>query len=113
MSQLTRDDDSARALILPDRAISRGELLRAEEACASFLASAGISRGDVVALQVPKRLETYALWLACLRLRCIYVFMDPRNPAQRTRATLDRVKPSLLVTSGDARNPYGGTLQLA
>lgn len=79
-------------------------------ACAQWLVKQGVSRGDVVALQLPKRRATYTIWLACIRQGFVYVFLDPRNPAARTDAILRRVKPALLVTTSGGGNPFGRAL---
>lgn len=87
------------ALIFSDDLISFGELAAAAQICAGWLAAKGLRKGDVVGLQVPKRPETYILWLACLHQGFPYVFMDPRNPASRTHAIVTRLEPKLLVTT--------------
>jgi D-alanine--poly(phosphoribitol) ligase subunit 1 len=102
-----RAEPSAAALIFPDRAISFETLAAQAERCAAWFAALGLRRGEVVALQLPKRPETFALWLGCLRQGLIYVFIDPRNPPERTRKMLDRVRPALLVTTGEEANPHG------
>jgi D-alanine--poly(phosphoribitol) ligase subunit 1 len=103
----------APALVLPDGALSFLALRGLAERAAGWLAAEGARRGDIVAIQWPKRRETYALWLACLRQGCPYVFMDPRNPPVRTTAILARLQPKLLATTGEAANPHGATLRLA
>jgi D-alanine--poly(phosphoribitol) ligase subunit 1 len=72
----------------------------------------GLNRGDVVAIQLPKRIDAYAIWLACLHRGCPYVFVDTRNPPSRTDSILARVQPKLLVTAGATANPHGLTLRL-
>jgi D-alanine--poly(phosphoribitol) ligase subunit 1 len=103
----------ATALALADSEVTFSGLKDAAESAAAWLAEHGIGRGDVVAIQLPKWRETYALWLACLRQGCPYVFMDPRNPAPRNEAILARLKPRLLVAIAETQNPYGVTLRLA
>lgn len=87
------------ALIFQDDSISFGELAAAARTCAGWLATKGLRKGDMVGLQVPKRPETYILWLACLHQGLPYVFMDPRNPVSRTHAIVARLEPKLLVTT--------------
>jgi len=103
---------AAPALVFPEQEVSFAELRDDAIRCAAWLARMGVHKGSTVALQLPKRRETYALWLACLRQGAIYVFLDPRNPAERTSQILDRVKPALFVSVVDSGNPFGHTLTL-
>jgi D-alanine--poly(phosphoribitol) ligase subunit 1 len=106
-------DSTAPALLFGDGTTSFGELHSLAERCAATLARRGIGHGDVVALQLPKRRVTYALLLACLRLGAPYVFLDPKNPMERTVRILERVRPSILFTEADIPNPYGQALRLS
>jgi D-alanine--poly(phosphoribitol) ligase subunit 1 len=101
---------NAPALVTEQDGVSFGDLKHLAERCASHLAGRGVGRGDLVGLQLPKRLESYALLLACLRLGAPYVFLDPKNPADRTRRMLDRVRPRLLFGPADTANPYGDAI---
>ncbi|MFO1099229.1 MAG: amino acid adenylation domain-containing protein [Xanthobacteraceae bacterium] len=102
----------APALVFPHGVLAFSALRDLAERAAGWLATEGARRGDVVAIQWPKRRETYALWLACLRQGCPYVFVDPRNPPARTEAILARLRPKLLATAGETVNPHGATLRL-
>jgi D-alanine--poly(phosphoribitol) ligase subunit 1 len=101
----------APALAMADGDVSFKTLHRDAMRCGSWLAS-NVSAGRCVALQLPKRRETYALWLGCLRQGMTYVFVDPRNPPSRTVRILDRVKPEVLFSVVDAPNPYGHAVAL-
>lgn len=103
----------APALILADRRVSFAELKALSERYAAQLGAWGVKHGDVVALQLPKRTATYALLLACLRLGAPYVFLDPKNPADRSRRILDRVRPAVLFTTVETANAYGRLVRLA
>lgn len=103
----------APALVFPDGAESFASLLAAAGRAAGWLEAQGVRRGDVVAIQLPKWRETYAVWLACLHRGCPYVFMDPRNPPPRNSRILARLRPRLLVTTGETTNPHGLTLRIA
>ena len=105
-------DPSAPALVFPDGTVSFGALHELAERCAAWLEGQGVRRGDVAAIQLPKRRETYPLWLACLRQGVTYVFVDPKNPAARTDRILERVRPALFVTTGDHRSAPGRTVVL-
>jgi D-alanine--poly(phosphoribitol) ligase subunit 1 len=89
---------AAPALALPSGDVSFTVLKQTALRGAAYLAGQGVTRGDIVALQIGKRLETYALMLACLRLGAVYVCLDPKNPAERTRKIVTRIEPKLLFT---------------
>jgi D-alanine--poly(phosphoribitol) ligase subunit 1 len=103
---------AAPALIFGDAVCSFGELQALAGRCTAALVARGIRHGDVVALQLPKRRIAYALLLACLRLGAPYVFLDPKNPLERTARTLARLQPKILFSEFDTVNPFGETLTL-
>jgi D-alanine--poly(phosphoribitol) ligase subunit 1 len=103
---------SAPALILGEASLSYGDLKVLAQRCAATLAARGVARGDVVALQLPKRRIAYALLLGCLQLGAPYVFIDPRNPQTRTQRILSRLRPKLLFTTTGSENPLGLTVKL-
>jgi D-alanine--poly(phosphoribitol) ligase subunit 1 len=100
------------ALILPGGITSFGELKVLALRCAASLAARGVTHGDVVGLQLPKRRITYALLLACLKLGAPYVFLDPKNPAERTIRILDRLRPKILFSEFEVGNSYGEAISL-
>lgn len=104
---------SESALLFKEGGIGFGELAKRAKRVAFWLAWLGLRRGDVLAIQLGKRPEAYALWLASLRQGIPYVFIDPRNPPDRTQKILERVRPALLVSIGEVRNPFGETVRLA
>jgi D-alanine--poly(phosphoribitol) ligase subunit 1 len=106
-------DPAAPALIFGDGITSFGELSDLALRCAAALTARGVARGDVVALQLPKRRIAYALLLACLRLCAPYVFLDPNNPPQRSARTIERLRPKILFSETGTSNPFGEALTLA
>src|SRR5260221_2319056 len=90
-------DSAAPAVIFGDAVCSFGELKTLAERCAAALAARGVAHGDVVALQLPKRRVAYVLLLACLRLGAPYVFLDPKNPPERTARIVAQLPPQLLL----------------
>ena len=106
-------DADAPAMILPDRRVSFAELKALAEQYAAQLANWGVAQGDVVALQLPKRIATYALLLACLLLGAPYVFLDPKNPPERSQRILDRVRAAILFTTGEINYEHGRVVRLA
>ena len=95
------------ALLLDDRQVTFAELETLALRGAGLLHASGVGEGDVVALQRGKAIETYALMLGALRLGAIYVCFDPRNPPARTERMLERVRPRLMFSDGEAVNPFG------
>src|SRR5262245_61083150 len=104
---------AAPALVFGEEVISFGDLHRLARQCAASLTARGIGHGDVVVLQLPKRRVTYGLLLACLCLGAPYVFLDPKNPPERSARIVARLRPAILFTEGDTPNPYGQTLRVS
>jgi D-alanine--poly(phosphoribitol) ligase subunit 1 len=105
-------DPTAPALIFGDDVTSFGELRVLALRYAAALAARDVVHGDVVALQLPKRRIAYALLLACLRLGAPYVFLDPKNPPERTARTVAQLRPKILFSEIDTVNPFGEALIL-
>jgi D-alanine--poly(phosphoribitol) ligase subunit 1 len=103
----------APALIFQDGKTSFGELKTLALRYAASLAKRGVCHGDVIGLQLPKRRGTYALLLGCLKLGAPYVFIDPKNPPDRTARIVDRLHPKILFTAAKATNPHGETISLS
>lgn len=110
---VANSDPDAVAIIFPEQRVSFGRLRELAERIAAQLTANGVSAGHVVAIQLPKRLFTYALLLACIRLGIPYVSLDPRNPPERTNRILDLVRPRILVTVGEAENAHGMTFRVS
>jgi D-alanine--poly(phosphoribitol) ligase subunit 1 len=106
-------DPKAAALVFGDEVCSFGELKVLAGRCAAALAARGVRQGDVVALQLPKRRITYAMLLACLRLGTPYVFLDPKNPTERTSRIMAQLRPKFFFGTTNATNPFGEVLVLA
>jgi D-alanine--poly(phosphoribitol) ligase subunit 1 len=104
--------NTAVALALPAADTTFAELQTWALRGAAYLHSRGVGRGDVVALQLTKRLETYALMLACLRLGAIYVCLDPKNPAERTLRIVARIAPKLLFTEAPLEGVHAGVVTI-
>ncbi|MBL6612998.1 MAG: amino acid adenylation domain-containing protein [Reyranella sp.] len=100
----------APALVVGEQVTTFRVLKELAEKAQGLLQRHGAVRNRVVAMQLPKRVETYALLLACLRLGAPYVFLDPKSPAPRTVAILDRVRPTVLLSTVTDNNPHGVAL---
>ena len=104
---------SREALYFADGSLTFAALLERAGRVARWLDDHCIRKGDVVALQLPKRRDTYAIWLGCLRQGAPYVFMDPRNPPVRNQQIFARLAPKLFFTTGKQASPAGTTIRLA
>jgi D-alanine--poly(phosphoribitol) ligase subunit 1 len=100
------------ALYFSDTSLSFAELIEQVERVARWLDDQGICKGDVVAIQLPKRRDTYAIWLGCLRQGALYLFMDPRNPPVRNQQIFARLEPRLFFTTTEQTSPTGKTIRL-
>ena len=101
-----------KALYFSDISVSFAELIEQVEHVARWLDDQGICKGDVVAIQLPKRRDTYAIWLGCLRQGALYLFMDPRNPPVRNQQIFARLEPRLFFTTTEQTSPTGKTIRL-
>jgi D-alanine--poly(phosphoribitol) ligase subunit 1 len=101
------------ALYFADGSLTFGALLERAGRVARWLNDHGIRKGDVVALQLPKRRDAYAIWLGCLRQGALYLFMDPRNPAVRNHQICTRLSPKLFFTTTEQTSASGKTIRLA
>jgi D-alanine--poly(phosphoribitol) ligase subunit 1 len=100
------------ALYFADGSLTFAELASSAGHVARWLHKHGIRKGEVVAIQLPKRRDTYAIWLGCLRQGAPYVFMDPRNPPVRNQQILARLAPKLFFTTTEQASPGGTTIRI-
>jgi D-alanine--poly(phosphoribitol) ligase subunit 1 len=100
------------ALHFADGSLTFATLLERAGRVARWLDDHGIRKGDVVAIQLPKRRDAYAIWLGCLRQGAPYVFLDPRNPPVRSQQIFARLVPKLFFTAADQSCPSGTTIRL-
>ena len=110
-SSVASERPNATALLLGQDAVSFGELSFLTERFATRLHDSGARRDHVIALQLPKSKEAYALLLACLRQGTPYVFIDPKNPTERTANILRRLEPRLFFSATETKNPHGDIVQ--
>ncbi len=84
------------AIVSNTRTFTYRQLDEASNRLASALKAAGCSRGDRVALLLPKSIEALVAMFATLKADCIYVPMDTSSPAARLERIL-RVSESSCV----------------
>ena len=65
---------------------------------ARWLSGRGVSKGQVVCLELPKIIEAYALAIACLKIGSPYSFLDPSAPVERAERMIDRCNPAIIVS---------------
>ncbi|WP_171064551.1 non-ribosomal peptide synthetase [Actinomadura soli] len=100
----------ATAVIAPDRTLAYGELADRAESLAADLSAAGIGRGDVVAVAMPKGWRQVVAVLAAARIGAIYLPVDPGLPEERQRWLVDSAGAALVLHEvpdepGPARGP--------
>lgn len=67
-------------------------------AIATGLRAAGLRRGSVVAVPVPRGIDTICAYLGIFYAGCAYLPLDPDQPAERLRTALHGVADAALVT---------------
>ncbi|WP_306215211.1 non-ribosomal peptide synthetase [Actinoplanes sp. RD1] len=82
-------------------AVSYDELWRLAGALAGRLREAGVARGDVVALSLPRGVALVAAMLGVARAGAAYLPIDPAAPAARVRDTLAVAGAGVLVAQED------------
>ncbi|WP_158581589.1 non-ribosomal peptide synthetase [Actinomadura spongiicola] len=75
----------APAVIAVDRTLTYGELARRAETLAADLIAAGLGRGDVVGVSLPKGWRQIVAVLAVTRIGAAYLPVDPGLPEERRR----------------------------
>ena len=65
---------------------------------ANTLKALGIKKNDRIILQTEKHLECIWLYLACLRVGCIFVALNPSYTVSETSYFVEDAKPKLFVT---------------
>jgi amino acid adenylation domain-containing protein len=89
------------ALVMQDRTITYAELEAESNRFARSLSRHGISRGDRVALWLPKSIETVAAIYGIMKAGATYVPIDPAAPAARMGYIVQDCSVAGLVTLRD------------
>lgn len=63
----------------------------------ALLKTGGALPGDRIALCLPRRMEYFAAHMACIRLGCSSVALDPSHPEARRREILEDCTPRMVV----------------
>ncbi|MEV4037008.1 non-ribosomal peptide synthetase [Streptomyces umbrinus] len=97
----------AAAVIHGTRAWSYAELDTAGDLVADRLRAAGVSQGAVVALALPRGRMAVAAMLGVMRAGAAYLPLDPDQPAVRTRAVVERVRPAAVLADDSTADAVG------
>src|SRR6476659_5129626 len=89
-----------------DEPVTYAELNRFANRTARRLSARGVKKEDVVAIPGNKSVFTFASMIACLKLGCPYVMLDPDSPAERVGKILSTCRPTVLLAESDLT---GGT----
>lgn len=95
------------ALQMGARTMSYAELDQAANRLAHWLRKAGVGRGSLVAIWLPRSIEAYISLLAVLKAGAAYVPLDPDYPLERVRFVLDDCEAALLISHSSL--PLDGT----
>ncbi|MFF2780338.1 amino acid adenylation domain-containing protein [Streptomyces sp. NPDC058052] len=101
-----RERPEALAVVGPEESLTRGALAGASRALAARMAARGVTRGDLVALCLPRGPGAVVAMLAAWRLGAGYLPLDPSYPASRIAFMLADSGAALLVTP-DGTLPEG------
>lgn len=87
--RLANEQAELPALRFSDRVVTYGQLDSLANSLASLLLAKGCKRGDVIAIGHDKKLLSYALMLAALRIGVPYVNFDTASPVERLNRIMD------------------------
>ncbi|MEU7022181.1 amino acid adenylation domain-containing protein [Streptomyces sp. NPDC046203] len=88
----------ATALILEDESLSYAELDARANRLARLLVEHGAGPERVVALAMPRCLDTFVAMVAALKAGAAYLPVDPEYPDERVAYMLDHTRPALALT---------------
>ncbi|MEV7302410.1 amino acid adenylation domain-containing protein [Streptomyces clavifer] len=81
-----------------DRSISYADLFGEALHIARRIAGHGVSRGELVAVALPRGIDAVTVLLGIMAARAVYCPFDPGAPTDRTAALLTSAAPALVVT---------------
>ena len=95
------------AVVAGDRPTTYGELDSTADAWAARLVDAGVGRGDLVPILLPRGSALVTALLAVLKAGAAYALLDPAWPAHRVQEVVDELGARLLATGADTPGPPG------
>ena len=102
---------SAAAVVFGERTLSYRQLTRRAAGLAGRLHAAGIGRGDVVAVCVPRSLELMVALVGILRAGAAYLPLEPDAPEHRLAAMIEDAAPRAVVVAGHAADDLPAPLR--
>ena len=90
------------AIVEDDRVTTFSQLFEDASSLAQALAARGLSKGDRVALVLPKTTEAITSLFAVLMAGAIYVPIQPRWPGGRIEATIENCAPRFVVKESES-----------
>jgi D-alanine--poly(phosphoribitol) ligase subunit 1 len=98
--QASANAESPALVMGPREKVTYAALGQRSDYLACYLSSIGVGRGDVVGIFHSKKVDGYAVMLACLKIGAPYVNLDDDNPPDRLRRILETSQPRVLVADG-------------
>ena len=98
LGQWALETPTAVAMVSGRRELSYLELERATNRIARALRTRGVRRGDMVALVLPRGIDTLLAMIGTLKAGAAYVPLDAESPPDRVRLCLEDANPALVVT---------------
>ena len=91
-------------------AVTRAELIERTNALAALLVSAGVERGDVVAVMLPNTPDAVACLFGVWRAGAVYAPLNPRAADDEVVVALSAVQPRAVVTTEEHIGRFGAEL---
>jgi amino acid adenylation domain-containing protein len=91
------------AIVENEKVTTFSQLFEDAVALSQALSARGLSKGDRVALVLPKTTEAITSLFAVLMAGAIYVPIQPRWPAERIQATMDDCSPRFAIKASESR----------
>ena len=91
------------AIILEDKKISYETLNRRANYVAASLIKKGIGKGDFVAINASKKIETVVAIIGVLKSGAAYVPIDPEYPQERIDYILEDCQPAVILAGSDGK----------
>ncbi|MCD5355253.1 AMP-binding protein, partial [Kineosporia mesophila] len=105
-----RENPSAVALVAGGRPTSYGDLDARSAALRDVLREAGIGRGDVVGVCLPRGRDLVTALLAVLRCGAAYTVLDPLFPIARLTGVVTQTRTRIVVTDAGGAERLSGCL---
>ncbi|MDV7132528.1 non-ribosomal peptide synthetase [Williamsia muralis] len=105
-------DPLAPALIFDNQVLTYNELIGRAEQVAGGLRTAGVRRGDLVGVALPRHPDALIAQLAAMFAGAAYVPIDPEYPQQRIAAIIEDAKPATVLVDSRTRRSIPGDVNI-